>query len=73
MLGTRWWTVGVVLFCEGWAVGGVEEVCDGVLVCWLFWVQLLLLMGRPLVFQLPQVCQVLQFQALCFEELVWGC
>ena len=58
----------MVLFCEGWAVGGVEEVCGGVLVCcWLFWVQLLLLMGRPLVFQLLQVCQVLQFQALWFE------
>ena len=57
-----------MLFCEGWAVGGEEEVCDEVSVCcWLFWVQLLLLMGRPLVFQLLQVCQVLQFQALWFE------
>ena len=67
MLASHWWKVGVALFCEGWAVGGVEEVCGGVLVWWwLFWVQLLLLMGRPL-FQLLQVCQVLQFRALWFE------
>ena len=42
MLASHWWKVavvlvlvlkvGVVLFCEGWAVGGVEEVCDEVLV-----------------------------------------
>ena len=57
----------MVLFCEGWAVGGVEEVCGGVLVSWLLWVRLPLLPERPLVFQLLQVCQVLQFQALCFE------
>ena len=57
----------MVLFCEGWAVGGVEEVCDQVLVSWLVWVQLLLLVERPLVFQLLQVCQVLQFRALWFE------
>ena len=68
MLATRWWKVGEVLFCEGWAVGGVEEVFDEVLVCcWLFWVLLLLLVGHPLVFQLLQVCQVLQFRALWFE------
>ena len=67
MLGTHWWKVVVVLFCEGWAVGGVEEVCDEVLVSWLFWVQLLLLAEYPLVFQLPQARQVLQFRALCFE------
>ena len=63
----------MVLFCEGRTVGGVEEVCGDVLVCCLLvWVQLLLLVERPLVFQLLQVCQVLQFQALCFEELVLG-
>ena len=74
MLASHWWKVGVALFCEGWAVGGVEEVCDEVLVCcWLFWVHLLLLVERPLVSQLLQVCQVLQFRALCFEKLVLGC
>ena len=57
----------VALFCEGWAVGGVEEVCGGVLVSWLLWVQLLLLPECPLVFQLLRVCQVLQFRALWFE------